>query len=389
MARARTLVRPFAALAGGSGEAIYCALAAPMREILPQLDRWQEQGEEIALATLVDTHGPAPRPAGARLGLTRSGGMTGSVSGGCVETDVYQRALEVLDSGVPVVQDYGIDDGTSVAVGLSCGGRIDVMIEPFRPDDAWRAVREAVEAHRPAALCIAIAPAEICGRRMGVLGGGKSVGSIAHELDAPVAEAADALLFDDGRRVLTLPYASGEARIFVESLPPQPRLFVAGATHTAIPLCRMAKELGFRVSVVDPRTPFASEERFPMVDELLLEWPHEVLERAALDAWCYVLTLTHDLKFDIPALACALRSDARYIGALGSRRTHHRRKQQLLELGFDEAALARIHTPIGLDIGARSPEEIALAILAEMIAVKHGRDGRPLVERAGPIHSDG
>jgi xanthine dehydrogenase accessory factor len=150
----------------------------------------------------------------------------------------------------------------------------------------------------------------------------------------------------------------------------------------------MAKELGFRVSVLDPRTPFASVERFPMADELLLEWPHEVLERSALDAWSYVLTLTHDLKFDIPTLACALRSEARYIGALGSRRTHERRKQLLLEEGFDEAALARIHTPIGLDIGARSPEEIALAILAEMVAVRHRRDGRPLVERAGPIHVD-
>jgi xanthine dehydrogenase accessory factor len=360
-----------------------------MREIFPQLDQWTEQGEEIALATLVDTHGPAPRPAGARLGLTRGGGMSGSVSGGCVETDVYQRALEVLDSGKPVVQDYGIDDGTSVAVGLSCGGRIDVLIEPFRPDDAWSAVREAVESQEPTALCIAIAPDGIVGRRLAVLAGGRSVGGIAPELDPAAIEAASSLLLDGGRRVLTLPFEGGEARVFVESLPPQPRLFVAGATHTAIPLCRMAKELGFRVSVLDPRTPFASEERFPMVDELLLEWPHEVLERSSLDAWSFVLTLTHDLKFDIPTLACALRSDARYIGALGSRRTHERRKQRLIEEGFDEAAIARIHTPIGLDIGARSPEEIALAILAEMVAVRHGRDGRPLVKRAGPIHSDG
>jgi xanthine dehydrogenase accessory factor len=359
-----------------------------MREILSQLDQWQAEGEEIALATLVDTHGPAPRPAGARLGLTRSGGMTGSVSGGCVETDVYQRALEVLDRGEPLVQDYGIDDGTSVAVGLSCGGRIDVLIEPYCPGDAWTAVRKAVESQRPAALCVGIAPTPIVGKRLAVLEHGECIEGIDPALDAAVTETARGMLLDGGRRVLSLPYEGGEARVFVESIPPQPRLFVAGATHTAIPLCRMAKELGFRVSVLDPRTPFASVERFPMADELLLEWPHEVLERSALDAWSYVLTLTHDLKFDIPTLACALRSEARYIGALGSRRTHERRKQLLLEEGFDEAALARIHTPIGLDIGARSPEEIALAILAEMVAVRHRRDGRPLVERAGPIHVD-
>jgi xanthine dehydrogenase accessory factor len=186
---------------------------------------------------------------------------------------------------------------------------------------------------------------------------------------------------------LQRPLGDSDARIFIESFPPRPRLFVVGATHTAIPLVRMAAALGFRVSVIDPRTPFATHERFPEAHELRLEWPHEVLDAAGLDANCFVLTLTHDLKFDIPTLARALRSEVRYIGALGSRRTHERRKTRLRDEGFGDADLARIHTPIGLDIGARSPEEIALAILAEIVAVRHGRAGKPLAEGEGSIHA--
>jgi xanthine dehydrogenase accessory factor len=359
-----------------------------MREILYELDKWQRQGEEIALATLVDTHGPSPRPAGARLCLTRSGRMVGSVSGGCVESDVFDNAIQVLDRGQPIIQSYGISDEVSVAVGLSCGGTIDVLIEPWQEDDAWQSVREAVEKERGAALCIALGPKVLVGRRLAITGEDVTRGGIAPELDAELARTARALLRGGGRKSVTLPWQGGEAKIFVEAFEPRQRLFIVGATHTAIPLCRMAVQLGYHVSVVDPRTPFATVERFPDADALLLEWPHEILGAAALDEHCHVLTLTHDLKFDIPTLACALRSNVCYIGALGSKRTHERRKERLREEGFDDTDLARIHTPIGLDIGARSPEEIALAILAEMVATRRGRKGHPLVERQAPIHAE-
>jgi len=358
-----------------------------MREILHELDRWLEQGEEIALATLVDTHGPSPRPAGARLCLTRSGRIIGSVSGGCVENDVFDLGQRVLESGTATIQSYGIDDGLGVAVGLSCGGTIDVLVEPFASDEAWRCVRDAVVAERPVALCVALAPEALLGRRLAVLGNGELVGGIDLELDHAARDRALELLQDDGGRdIIERSWRDSNARVFVESFAPKPRLFIVGATHTAIPLTRMAVALGFKVSVIDPRTPFATRERFPDAHELRLEWPHEVLDAAELDDHCHVLTLTHDLKFDIPTLARALRSEVRYIGALGSRRTHELRKERLRAEGFDDDDLARIHTPIGLDIGARSPEEIALAILAEIVAVRHGRAGRPLAQSEGSIH---
>ena len=359
-----------------------------MKQILTELDRWQERNEEIALATLVRVRGSAPRPPGARLGLTRSGKLTGSVSAGCVENDVFERALQVLDDGRPIVASYGIADELAAQVGLSCGGSIDVLIEPFLPEDAWQALRRAVQSERPAALSIGLTPGSLRGRKLAVLGDGLCVGSIDPSLDSQLVGEAQRLLLSGGTRVLTLPWEGGEATLFLEAFPPTLRLYIVGATHTAIPLCRMAKELGFRVTVIDARSVFATNERFPEADEVLRAWPDEVLDDAMLDPYAYVVSLTHDPKFDLPTLARALRSDTRYIGALGSRSTHERRKAQLREQGFGQAELARIRAPIGLDLGGRSPEEIALAILAEMMAVRSGRDARPLSERKAPIHSE-
>ena len=359
-----------------------------MKQILTELDRWQERNEEIALATLVRVRGSAPRPPGARLGLTRSGKLTGSVSAGCVENDVFERALQVLDDGRPIVASYGIADELAAQVGLSCCGSIDVLIEPFLPEDAWQALRRAVQSERPAALSIGLTPGSLRGRKLAVLGDGLCVGSIDPSLDSQLVGEAQRLLLSGGTRVLTLPWEGGEATLFLEAFPPTLRLYIVGATHTAIPLCRMAKELGFRVTVIDARSVFATNERFPEADEVLRAWPDEVLDDAMLDPYAYVVSLTHDPKFDLPTLARALRSDTRYIGALGSRSTHERRKAQLREQGFGQAELARIRAPIGLDLGGRSPEEIALAILAEMMAVRYGREGRPLGERRGPIHGN-
>ena len=352
-----------------------------MREILPALDRWQQQGEEIALATLVGVQGSAPRPSGARLALTRSGHMVGSVSGGCVENDVYEHALEVLREGRATVVRYGIADELSVAVGLSCGGEIEVLIEPFRSDAAWQTTRQAVEQQQPVVLAIALQPAGLAGRRLAFTAGGNRSGGIDPGLDDALLETASSLLAEGGRRSVDLAWRGETGRVYLEAFLPQPRLLIVGATHTGMTLCALAKRLDFRVTVIDPRSAFATAERFPEADALLRDWPQEAVKSTQLDEHCYVVSLSHDLKLDLPTLVLALRGKPRYIGALGSRKTHEKRKARLREEGFGEADLARIHTPIGLDIGARSPEEIALAILAEIVAVRRSRSGGALSAR--------
>jgi xanthine dehydrogenase accessory factor len=286
-----------------------------------------------------------------------------------------------------VVASYGIADELGFQVGLSCGGSIDVLIEPFVADDAWQALRVAVESQRPVAAGIGLAPAPLLGRKLAVLGP-EVVGCIDPELDRPVAAAARELLLSGGTRVLAVPWRGAQATIFVETFPPPPRLVIVGATHTAIALSRIAKGLGFRVSVIDARGFYATRERFPDADEVIMQWPTEVLDEAALDDYAYLVVLSHDPKFDVPALARALRSQSRYIGVMGSRATHERRRRALLAEGFSERELARIRAPIGLDIGARTPDEIAVAIVAEMLAVRSGRDGRALTERKAAIHAD-
>jgi xanthine dehydrogenase accessory factor len=217
------------------------------------------------------------------------------------------------------------------------------------------------------------------GRKLVVFGGGGSAGSIDADLDGRIVVAAQRLMIDGGTRVLSIPGRTDAVTVFLEALPAPQRLLIIGGTHTAIPLCRMAKVLGFRVTVADARSAYATTERFPDADELLLDRPDVALAREITDS-TYVVILTHDPRFDLPALASALRSRVRYVGILGSRKTHERRKAALREQGFTEPDLALIRAPIGLDLGARSPEEIALAILAEMLAVRYRRDGRPLTD---------
>ena len=356
-----------------------------MQKIFSQLDKWQQQGEEIALATLVNTRGPSPRPWGARMGLTRTGQMVGSVSSGCVEGDIFERAQQVLDTGQPIIQTYSIANETSVAVGLSCGGSIDVLIECFSHDATWRKLSECFRTEEPTALCLALSPGVQLEQRM-VVTSNKRTGSISQTLDATICDTARNLLATGGRKHIDLSVAGQANRISIEALLPAPRLYIVGATHAAIALCRMAKQTDFHVSVIDPRTPFATQERFADADELILDWPQVFFATTHLDHEAFVVCLSHDLKFDIPTLCCALRSQARYIGALGSRRTGRTRMERLREEGFDDADLARIHTPIGLDIGAKTPEEIALSILAEIVAVRRDRHATPLPLKDAPIH---
>jgi xanthine dehydrogenase accessory factor len=353
---------------------------AAMKDILDTLDRWQGDRETIAMATLVQACGSVPRLPGARLVMTRSGKMVGSVSGGCVENDVFEHALHVLDSGQPIMARYAVADPLGLEVGLSCGGSIDVLIEPHTPAEAWQGLCRAIRQARCATLAVGLTPPVLAGRKLVVFDDRTVTGSVDAALDQHITVAAQRLASTGGTRVLSLPWGGDTASVFIEAFSAPRRLFIVGATHTAMPLCRLAKVLGFRVTVVDGRSAYATAERFPDADELLQARLDEVLEEIC-PASTAVVILTHDPKFDLPALACALRVGVHYIGILGSRKTHERRKVELRQQGFTESDLARLRAPIGLDLGGRAPEEVALAILAEILAVRYGRDGRALAER--------
>ena len=344
-----------------------------MKELFSDLDLWLSQGEEIAMATVVEVRRSAPRPAGARLCVTRSGRMSGSVSGGCVEADVFEHAMQVMDSRKPEVVNYGIADELGFEVGLSCGGSIDVLIEPFVADAEWDAARRTVERQETAVYAVGLGPAPLIGRKLVGPVQGRAIGSIATALDSQLADESDRLLRTGGTKVVSLPWQDEEAQVFLEVLRPSPSLLIVGATHVAISLCRLATEVGFEVTVIDARSALATEERFPDANRLIHAWPEEALANVPLDGYSSLVVLTHDPKFDVPALACALQSQARYIGAQGSRVTHEGRKQQLREQGFSDDDLARVRSPIGLDIGSRTPAELALSILAEVLAVQYDR----------------
>ena len=302
-----------------------------MRELIDSLRRWLERGEDVALATVVATRKSAPRPVGSVLGVTGAGELAGSVSAGCVENEVYAEARDVLTGGAARQLTYGISDEQALGVGLPCGGEIDVFVARADADLLRRALEE-LEAGR----IVSVRPA-------------------------------------DGRLELV-------SR-------PAPRLVVVGAVDTAEALCRGARALGWRTIVVDPRARFATEERVPSADELAVEWPDAALERLGLDEGSAVVVLAHEEHIDLPALATALAGDAFYVGVLGSRRTQAKRREGLLELGVAEEALERLHGPVGLDVGAETPPETAVAILAEILAVRSGRSGGSLKAGSGRIHA--
>lgn len=348
-----------------------------MREVLDAALRWQAAGEAVALATVVRACGSTPWRVGSRLALTRSGRMAGSVSGGCVEADVFAHAEGVLDRGRPALLRYGAAEELGMAVGLSCGGAIEVLVEPFGASEAWPALCDALARERPGVLAVGLAPAEVVGRKLLAFADGATVGSIDVDADEAILARATERLRRGGAGVVECARRGEPLSVLLEVLPVVPQLCIVGGTHTAIPLCRLAKVLGFRVTVVDARAAYATRERFPEADALVQCWPDE-----ALAALCSPLTsvviLTHDRKLDVPALRAALGAGAAYVGILGSRRTHARRLADLAELGVAAAELARIRAPIGLDLGGQTAEEIALAILAEVCAVRRGRPGGAL-----------
>jgi xanthine dehydrogenase accessory factor len=358
-----------------------------MRDILTQIDHWLEEKQPIALATVVQTWGSAPRGIGAKMAVTSSGEMTGSVSGGCVEGAVVENGMRVLKTGRPQLLHFGVADETAWEVGLACGGTIEVFVKPLDPE-LYAPLRDAINDERAAASVTVIrGPDEQLGRELLVRGDDQVFGTLGDPLDKAALTAAQTALEEgESRRQTLAPSTSPSTReggtkaepleeveVFIEVLMSPPTLVIVGGVHIAIALVSIAKTLGYRTVVVDPRRWFGSQRRFPHVDRLIHAWPDKALIDITLTSSTAVAVLTHDSKLDDPALKVALPSQAFYVGALGSRKTQAQRRQRLLEQGLTESEVARMRGPIGLNIGAQTPEEIALAIMGEVVAAY--RDG--------------
>lgn len=326
-----------------------------MRDILPILERWTGQGQAVAVGSVIERIGSAPRDPGAALAVSASGEVAGSVTGGCVEPAVIREATEVLKGSAGRICRYGLTDDDGFDVGLSCGGTIAVAVYPLDPT-LIAPLGEAVENDAPVALTVRLAEHRFGEQRL--------VAGDAARSDDPVEAAARSLLELGESAVIET--GDGEL-IFVESYAPRPDLYVFGASDHVTALVTMARFLGYRVTVCDPRTTFMTRDRFPDADELAIEWPDRFLENAPVDARTAICMMTHDLKFDVPALKRALATNAGYIGAIGSEKTRTERDARLRDEGVGEADLARLHAPIGIQIGARTPEEVAVTIAAQLI----------------------
>lgn len=373
-----------------------------MLDLAGELGRWWGEGRVFGVGTVAAVSGSAPRGVGAALGVDAGGNVVGGVSGGCVEGAVYELCREVLGGGPgarPVVRHFGYSDGDALDVGLTCGGEIDVLVQ--RVDPAARpeigAALAAAAAGEPVALARVVAgPAELLGLALLVRPGGAHEGTLGDPVrDAAAAAEARALLAL-GRSGTAVVGADGgrcgePLTLLVESSTPPPRMLVYGATDVAAALVRAGGFLGYRVALCDARPAFAAASRFPGAAEVVADWPHRHLaaEAAAgrLDARTAVCVLTHDPKFDVPLLELALRLPLGYVGAMGSRRTHRDRLTRLREAGLTDPDLARLHSPIGLDLGARTPQETALSITAEILAHRTGATGAPLTGSSTPIHA--
>jgi xanthine dehydrogenase accessory factor len=374
-----------------------------VREVLPELLRWWRAGATVGVGTVVATWRSAPRPAGAAMLVGPGGEAVGSVSGGCVEGAVYELAQGVVADGAPVLQRYGVSDDDAYAVGLTCGGILDVFVEHVSRQTfpELGEVADDIETGRPVAVATVIEHPDQAwqGRRLIVrpeTDAGGSTGSLG-------SARADDAVTDDARGMLasgrteTLTYGpDGERRgegmrVFVSSFAPKPRMLVFGAIDFAAAVAHQGHFLGYHVTVCDARPVFATTSRFPSADEVVVTWPHRYLEAerdaGRIDARTVICVLTHDPKFDVPVLEIALRlPEVGYIGAMGSRRTHEDRMARLREAGLTEGELARLSSPVGLDLGARTPEETAVSIAAEIIALQWGGRGERLGHGEGPIH---
>ncbi|MDP9906814.1 MULTISPECIES: XdhC family protein [Arthrobacter] len=371
-----------------------------MREVLDDLVAAMAAGHTVGLGTVVRTFRSAPRPAGAAMMVDADGSAVGSVSGGCVEGALYELATKVVESGKPVLQRYGISDDAAFEVGLTCGGILDIFVEPVSTENfpELAQVADDVGAGRPVAIVTVIEhpdPAWL-GRHLvvrpegfvGSLGSERADHAVSDDVQGLLAAGRNATLMygPDGQR-------RGEGmRVFALSFAPQPRMLVFGAIDFAAAVAKQGTFLGYRVTVCDARAVFATAARFPQADEVVVEWPHRYLQAqiaaGQVDERTVICVLTHDPKFDVPLLELALRHNVAYVGAMGSRRTHHDRLERLREAGLSEAELARLSSPIGLDLGSRTPEETAVSIAAEIIALHWGGGGGRLSTMEARIHHE-
>ena len=363
-----------------------------MRDLLESIDLWRGEGQAIARAVVVRTFGSAPRPEGATLLLSTDGRIAGSVSGGCVEGATTARMEEARAAGQSRVVRYGISDEQAWDVGLACGGTIDVLVEPSLAAPVLEAARASASSRSGGRVVVTPLPAgspgpELSGSQAGPPGvpaaplivheNGHLMGSLgSDEADAELVAAAFSALTTGRSRLIQLAHG----QLFLESYPVRPRLVIVGAVPVAMALVRLASELGYETVVIDGRPAFATTERFPGVDQLLVGWPDELAEAIELGPSDTVAVLSHDPKFDEPAIAEALQRGCRYVGAIGSRKTQHRRRQRLLQRGVSERDLERLRGPIGLDLGGREPAETALAIMSEVVAARYGASGRSMRE---------
>jgi xanthine dehydrogenase accessory factor len=346
-----------------------------VNEVLSEITSWTERGDRTALAMVIDTQRSAPRPVGTKMAINEYGEIAGGVSGGCVEGAVVEIADRVINGEPPRLVHFGIADSEAWDVGLPCGGEIDVWIQAYEPGrfaeiataDGRAAEVTLLEGARPGAKLLV----EPDGVRSGTLG--------APEIDDDAERAAGELLWSDA--------SVRRGALFIDVVAPAPRLLLFGAVDIAGHLCRLARDAGWRPFVVDPRARFATRERFPDAEEVVAAWPEEALAQLGpIDRATSVAVLTHDPKLDDAVLHIALRSPARFIGALGSKRAQAKRRERLLGAGFTEEEMERMSAPLGLDLGADSGQETALSILAEIVAARHGREGGRLANVRGRIH---
>jgi xanthine dehydrogenase accessory factor len=346
-----------------------------VKDVLPDITRWSERGDRIALATVVATKRSAPRAPGSKMAVNELGEIAGGVSGGCVEGAVAAIAGDVLRGGQPHLLHFGIADSEAWDVGLPCGGEIDVWVQAYEPGSFEEIARDGgraaevtlLEGARPGAKLLVQAD----GTRSGSLG--------APELDDEAARAAAELIWAESSERLDA--------LFIDVVAPAPRLILFGAVDIAASVCKLAQAAGWRAYVVDPRARFATPERFPDATEVIAAWPEDAFARlGGIDPATSIAVLTHDPKLDDAALEIALRSSARFVGAMGSHRAQQSRRERLSAAGITEEQLARLAAPLGLDLGAVSSDETALSILAEVVAARHGREGGRLAQKNGQIH---
>lgn len=341
-----------------------------MQEVIADIMRWRGRGEAVALATVVQTWGSAPRKVGAKMAISAHGEISGSVSGGCVEGAVVEEAMPVLHTGKAKLLHYGIADEMGWEVGLACGGNIQIFVEPLHAE-FFDMTKTLAETEGLGAVATVInGPDELVGRKLMVVRGQEAVlGSVRADLDGRIAEVAHSTIAR-GHDALVSWQEMG-IELFIDAQLPSPVLVMVGGVHIAVALADLAKRMGYRTVVVDPRHAFGSDARFPHVDRLIRQWPGDAFAQINLHENMAVAILTHDPKIDDPALQAVLRSPVFYIGALGSSRTHQQRVRRLLGAGFGEAEIARVHAPIGLEIEADTPEEIALAVMAQVVKTRH------------------